>query len=164
MANSSPVMNRFEILKAKVLTHERLCGIYILEASPVSAHSVDQRQAFLRDFASRFGFSALELGPEEWKQAEELREDAHAKLVSALLGGGEIGHSGWDVPLAIAEALADEFFGLFEADARFFCSNFGSPWAQAFGNYEGYKDYIFGGGCVAIDPQLAAIFWMLDND
>jgi hypothetical protein len=26
-----------------------------------------------------------------------------------------------------------------------------------------YDDFIFGGGCVAVDARLAAIFWVLDN-
>jgi len=31
-------------------------------------------------------------------------------------------------------------------------------------SYSQSWDYIFGGGCIAVDSRLAAIFWVLDND
>jgi hypothetical protein len=162
------LLEGFQTLRAKATRHERIAGIYILHAGavPDGTHDVPQTERFLRGFAAQHGFAGPDVGDEEWKHAEVFREDARERIVHALVGGAEIGHSRWDVPPDEAGALADEFLSLFAQDARFFCDNYPAGQAQMLGPYArpDFYDYIFGGGCVAVDAQLAAILWVLDND
>lgn len=161
-------LDQFERLKMKVMRYERIAGTYILDAVVVPSVEQDilHRETFLRAFAARHGFSGPDVGDEEWKHAEVFREDARERIIHALIGGAEIGHSRWDVPPDIAGSFADEFLELFGSDARFFCDNYPAGRAQMLGPYArpDFYDYIFGGGCVAVDAQLAAVFWVLDND
>jgi hypothetical protein len=161
-------LQRFEILKKKVLRHERIEGIYILEAARVptswpNGYSLD---SFLRDFAFPFGFREPDVGEAEWNNAEVFRDDARSQIVEALVGGAEIGHSRWDVPPPDADALASEFLALFGEEARFFCKELPQGEAQILAPYgrPDFYDFIFDGGCVAIDERLAAVFWILDSD
>jgi hypothetical protein len=173
MRSASSSLDRFHPLKQAVMRCQRIAGTYILEAAavPRSAHDGPaqdgaEREAFLRTFAAEFGFAGPGLGDAEWKDAEVFREEARQVLVEKLVGGGEIGHSRWDVEPAQAEAFTDEFLSLFSKNGRFFCSVIDTAGAQWLAPYArpDFADYIFGGGCVAIDEQLAAVFWMLDND
>jgi hypothetical protein len=155
---------KFQAFKHRVLQRPRIAGIYILECASLP-RGADQ-DAFLRTFAAKHGFSEPDVEDAEWRQAEVFREDARTELIQKLLGGGEIGHSRWDVPPPEAASFADEFLGMFGEDARFFCSGTptGLAQSQAPSANPIYRGYIFAGGCIAIDRSLAGIFWMLDND
>jgi hypothetical protein len=167
MLDSASILRRFDYLKEKVQRHPRIAGVYILEAAavPTSAESVNDQESFLRAFAAPFGFVGPHVGDAEWRDAEAFREEVRRTLVESLVGGPEIGHSRWDVPPALAEAFAEEFVSLFDDDARFFHSGLGAD-ANMFGPQArpDIDDFIFGGGCLGIDGQIAAIFWMLDID
>jgi len=161
-------LQRFLLLKEKVLRRKRIEGIYVLEAAevPLPAKHGAPQQNFIRSFASQFGFSEPHIGEREWMGAEAFRDDARRSIIESLAGGAEIGHSRWDVPPNEAEVLADEFLSLFADEARFFCSSPPAAGTQPFAPLDrpDSYEYIYGGGCIAIDPQIAAIFWMLDND
>ena len=160
----SSAIERFELLKQRVLRRPRLAGIYILDAAePVSC--VDP-EVFVKAFAAHHGFGGPDVGPAEWTNAEAFREEACERLVEALVGGTAIGHSVWDVEPHDAQAVADEFVGLFDSDARFFCDRAPAGHAQMLCPYAraDLQNYIFGGGCIAVDAGLAAVFWVLDND
>lgn len=133
---------------------------------PDSVKADADRDAFLRRFAVGLGFAEPDVGGAEWEQAEVFREDAKRELIVTLMGGTKIGHSRWDVPPIEAQTLAEEFLNLFGDDARFFCSGIPVGKAQilAPSSRPDFYDYIFDGGCIAVDPQFAAIFWMLDSD
>jgi hypothetical protein len=162
-------LDAFNRLREGVLRHRRIAGTYVVEAevarSPVAVGTA--REGFLRDFAARLGFAAPDVTEVEWRDAEVFRAEARRKLVEALVGGRAIGHSRWDVPPAEARALASAFVGLFGSDARFFCQG-GVPTreSQTFAPYArpDFYDFIFGGGCVAVDGHAAAVMWVLDND
>jgi hypothetical protein len=168
MMSDLRILIRFETLKETVVQHERIAGVYILEAALVpSPPSIDcSLDSFLREFAAPLGFREPDVGEAEWKNAEVFRDEARETIVEALVGGAEIGHSRWDVPPADAEAFADEFLVLFREDARFFCQQSLNADAQILAPYgrADFYDFIFGGGCLAVDERLAAVFWMLDSD
>ncbi len=168
MSSRPSVLHGFNVLKERVLRWDRIAGIYILEAVEVpggAGHGAEQ-DTFLRGFASRFGFSSPDRGDAEWVNAEVFREEARQHITGALVGGAGIGHSRWDVPPVDAEAFAHEFLALFGDDARFFCDQPPAGAAQMLGPYgrPDFFDYIFGGGCVAVDGRMAAVFWILDSD
>ena len=157
-------MERFELLRQRVLRHQRICGIYSLHASAVPADAA--RERFLHNFAAPLGFTEPDVGPAEWKHAEASREDARQEVVQQLAGGSDIGHSRWDLGPTEAAAVADAFFGLFGDDATFYCSRPPTLGAQPLAPYArtDFQNFIFGGGCIAIDTHLAAVLWVLDND
>lgn len=161
-------LQRFAVFKEWVLRWERIEGIYILEAVelPGEARDISEQDRLLRAFAARYGFTPPDVEDVEWTNAEVFREEARQYITKALVGGTAIGHSRWDVPPVEAEALADEFLALFGEDARFFCDAPTSGHAQILAPYgrSDFSDWIFGGGCVAVDRRIAAVFWMLDND
>lgn len=168
MSNDSSVLRRFNAFKERVLRWERIAGTYILDAVevPNCARRGAEQDAFLRAFASRLGFSAPDVEDVEWINAEGFREEARQHITKAVVGGAEIGHSRWDVSPADAEDLANHFIDLFGDDARFFCDRFPAGRAQMLAPYgrPDFYNYIFGGGCVAVDGKMAAVFWVLDND
>ncbi len=161
-------MEKFDAFKRRVAQQQRICGMYVVEgqAVPETMNAGAQLEEFFLGFAARCGFCEPDNGNAEWKHAEVFREEARDRLVSVLLGGGEIGHSRWDVPPEEAAAIADEFLDLFGGDARFFCDRAPERDAQPLGpsGHPRYSDYIFSGGCVAFDSRLAALVWVFDND
>jgi hypothetical protein len=168
MSSERSVLQRFNLLKERVLRWERIAGLYILEAVevPTDAGHGAERDRFLCGFASGLGFSAPDVEGVEWVNAEVFREEARKHITKALVGGADIGHSRWDVPPADAEAIADDFLALFCDEARYFCDTPAAGRAQVLAPYgrHDFYDFIFGGGCVAMDGRTAAVFWVLDND
>ncbi len=167
MSNEHSPLKRFNEIKERLLQRKRVAGIYLLEATDLSAIASDgaKRDGFL-DFATRLGFYPPDVGDDEWRNGEVFREDARQYITHALQGGAEIGHSRWDMPPADAASFAGEFLNLFGDDGRFYCNAPPAGRAQVLAPYgrPEFRDYIFSGGCVAVDAHLTAVLWVLDND
>jgi hypothetical protein len=162
-------IDRMTRLREQVRSTPRIAGEYLIEFAPVakSVFGQDDLIRFLRVFAAPFGFSEPDVTDEEWKHGEVFREEAIVHLTEQLKGGSEIGHSRWDVEPPDALHIASTFASLINDDGRFFCNRrLHSGEAQVLGPYASaeFRNYIFDGGCVAIDAEIAAIFWIFDND
>jgi hypothetical protein len=168
MTREHSILHRFASFKLNALAQVTNFGICIADAETVPKDVNDdlRRTQLLRDFARKRGFAEPDMGSNEWKHAEVFREDARHAIVNALSGGAAHGKRRWDVPPLIIANAAGEFLSLFGDDARFFCDVPPTRTAQVFGPYDhpNFSDYIYSNGCVAIDCNLVAVIWALNNE
>ena len=162
-------IDRIAQLRQQVKSTPRIAGEYLIEYTHVTESVADRDDllGFLRVFAAQFGFSEPDVTGVEWKHGEVFRDEAILHLTEQLKGGSEIGHSRWDVEPHEASRIAAAFASLINDDGLFFCNRqLLSGEAQILGPYARaeFRNYIFNGGCVAIDTEIAAIFWVFDND
>ncbi len=138
--------------------YPRICGYYLLNFVQLPSGWHDDEEAFLStafEALDDHPWEPLEMRPNDqlWVDYEVDESEARAEVVTALVGGNEVGHTEDTIPRMEATAIWERFRGRFLADARFF-TKLGL----------GDSNYVFQRGAVVVDQDKAGCLFVIESD
>lgn len=138
--------------------YPRMCGYYLLNLVQLPSGWHDDEEAFLSTVFEALDdqpWKPREMRPNDqlWVNYEVDEAEARAEVVTALVGGNEVGHIEDTIPRMEATAIWERFRGRFLADARFF-TKLGL----------GDSNYVFQRGAVVVDEDKAGCLFVVESD
>lgn len=148
----------FVKLKAEIEAYPRLSGYYILKLVALDPGWVNDEEHAL-DALFQYCDDHPWPPPEErkaegcWSDYETLEEEAEQEVVTALVGGPEVGHVAQTMTPDQAAHFWRRFRGLFSERARYFM-----------GLGLGSREYVFQRGIVIVDTHRAGTIYVVESD
>ncbi len=153
---------RFKNLRSQIQSYPRQSGNYYFDFKQRTNVTAEDDVAQL--FAQ---LDLVTISSEDWIEYEASKEVAKNWLKNALIGGSEIGHTKNTIEPTKAEDFAQNFFLLFDSNAKYYTNQLKNKNDETLSNafdHFGNRDHVYSYGVAIVDNKNIGIIWIVESD